>query len=286
VGVTEDAARELFAAAGSDLDALRAGEDDSATEAVFDIASEPAVETVTPPNVVAMRRGSDPALAGTYVVLTAHFDHVGVGAPDETGDSIYNGADDNASGTAGLMEVAEAFAALPEAPARSVIFLAVSGEEGGLLGSMAFAENPTVPMDSIITNVNMDMIGRNAPDTVIGIGQEYSSLQDVLQGITTERPELGLNVVLDQKPEEMLFFRSDQLAFIQKGVPAVFFTTDLHEDYHAPSDEPAKIDNDKASRVARLAFYLAHRVAGDAVAPDWTAEGRQRVEQMLEGSPF
>src|SRR5690606_4787139 len=129
-------------------------------------------------------------LRDTYVVVTGHFDHVGVGQPNETGDSIYNGADDDASGTAAVLEIAEAMAALPEAPARSVLFLTVSGEEKGLLGSMAFAENPTVPIDAIVANVNMDMIGRNAPDTVIGIGQEYSTLEGMLQRISSERPEL------------------------------------------------------------------------------------------------
>ncbi|NIP61092.1 MAG: M28 family peptidase, partial [Gemmatimonadetes bacterium] len=231
VGITDAAARQLAADAGEDLDALR--EDDGAAplgEAVIEIRASRGQETHTPPNVVAMLRGSDPALRDEYVVVTAHFDHVGVGAPDETGDSIYNGADDDASGTAAVVEIAEAFAALPEAPARSVIFLAVSGEEKGLLGSMAYAEDPPViDIDDVVANVNMDMVGRNAPDTVIAIGQEYSSLERVLAGITADHPDLGLNVILDPVPEENFFFRSDQLAFIQQGIPAVFFTTHEHE---------------------------------------------------------
>ncbi|HEX6064864.1 MAG TPA: M28 family peptidase, partial [Longimicrobiales bacterium] len=116
-----------------------------------------------PPNVAGILRGSDPALRNTYVVISAHMDHVGVGTPDATGDSIYNGADDDASGTSGVLEVAEALAVLPERPARSVLFLLVSGEEKSLLGSRYFSEHPTVPVQQIVANVNIDMIGRNAP---------------------------------------------------------------------------------------------------------------------------
>lgn len=287
VGITDEAARQLVTAAGHDLAALRAAGEPAGLGATFRVAGARTQQRHTPPNVVAMLPGSDPALRDTYVVLTAHFDHVGVGSPNEAGDSIYNGADDNASGTAAVLEMAEAFASLPEAPARSVLFLAVSGEEKGLLGARAWVENPTVAdIGSVVANVNLDMVGRNAPDTVIGIGQEYSSLEGVVQGIVERHPDLGLNVILDPAPEEMYFFRSDQLPFIQKGIPAVFFTTSDHEDYHQASDEAAKIDDDKAARVARLGFYLAHAIADDPTAPEWTEEGWQRVEQFLQQSPF
>ncbi|CAN5781130.1 M28 family metallopeptidase [soil metagenome] len=235
------------------------------------------------PNVVALLPGSDPVLRDTYVVLTAHFDHVGVGAPDASGDSIYNGADDNASGTAGLLGIAEAFAALPEPPARSVLFLAVSGEEKGLLGSMHFAANPTIPGEGIVANLNMDMIGRNAPDTLIAIGQEYSTFEQVLNEVLAAHPDLGLTVIRDPYPEEGLFFRSDQLSFIQRGVPSLFFFTGLHEDYHQPSDVLERIDADKVARVSRLGFLVAHRVATSSEAPEWTEEGRRQVEQILRG---
>lgn len=287
VGITDEAARQLIASAGEDLDVLReAGEGSGLGSTVFEITSRTVDDAHTPPNVVAMIRGSDPTLRDSYVVVTAHFDHVGVGAADETGDTIFNGADDDASGTAAVLEIAEAFASLPEPPARSVVFLAVSGEEKGLLGSMAWVESPTVPLDGIVANINMDMIGRNAPDTVIGIGQEYSSLEGVLQRIQQERSDIGLNVILDPEPEEMFFFRSDQLPFIQRGIPAVFFTTGDHEDYHRQSDEPETIDADKAARVARLAFHLAHAIAVDPEDPEWTEEGWSEVQQMLQQSPF
>jgi hypothetical protein len=287
VGITDEAARQLVASADADLDALRAAEQATPVGAVLQIQANPAEETHTPPNVAAMLPGSDPELRGTYVVITAHFDHVGVGAPDETGDSIFNGADDDASGTSAVLEIAEAFAALQEPPARSVIFLAVSGEEKGLLGSLAYAEDPPViAIEDVVANVNLDMVGRNAPDTVIGIGQEYSSLEGVLQQITADHPDLGLDVILDPVPEKNFFFRSDQLAFIKAGIPAVFFTTDEHEDYHKQSDEADKIDNDKVARVARLGFYLAHAIATSPGPPEWTEEGWARVEEMLEQSPF
>ncbi|NNM05563.1 MAG: M28 family peptidase [Gemmatimonadetes bacterium] len=287
LGMTSDAAGRLMGDAGHGLGALRAAEGPTALGATMEIEWSREVQIHTPPNVVGILPGSDPALRDTYVVLTAHFDHVGIGAPDATGDSIYNGADDNASGTAGVLEVAEAFASLPEAPARSVIFLAVSGEEKGLLGAMAYVEDPPViDIQNVVTNVNLDMIGRLAPDTIIGIGQEYSSLQAVLDEIQEHHPELGLSVILDPVPEERYFFRSDQLPFIQQGIPAVFFTTADHEDYHRPSDEAAKIDSDKAARVSRLAFLLAYHVAQDPNAPAWTEEGWAQVEELLRQSIF
>src|SRR5690606_25263570 len=141
----------------------------------------------------AMIRGSDPALAGEYVVLSAHFDHVGVGDPVD-GDSIYNGADDDASGTSALVEVAEALRMLPEATRRSIVFLHVSGEEEGLLGSEWFSENPTIPLDDVIANINLDMIGRNAPDSVVVIGKDYSSLGMVANEVQQRHPELGLTL--------------------------------------------------------------------------------------------
>ena len=281
-GVTDEAGRVLLSRMGEDLDALEAA------GAPAPLGTSPLVmegarlqQNETPPNVVGILRGSDPELAETFVVVTAHFDHLGTARPDETGDSVYNGADDNASGTAAALEVAEALGTLDQAPARSVIVLLVSGEEDGLLGSTAWVDHPPVDIGSVVANINMDMVGRNAADTVIGIGQEYSTLGGVLDTIIAARPDLGLNVILDPVPEERYFFRSDQLPFIQRGIPAVFFTGHDHEDYHRRSDESHMIDDDKAARVARLAFYLAHAIATDPVAPEWTPEGEAEVQEIL-----
>jgi Zn-dependent M28 family amino/carboxypeptidase len=233
--------------------------------------------TMKAPNVVALLRGSDPTLRDTYVVFSAHIDHVGVGIPDASGDSIYNGADDDASGTAAVLAVARAFAALPERPARSIVFLGVSGEEGGLFGSQYFVERPIVPVQGMVADMNLDMIGRNAADFVAAVGYEYTTLGPLARDIARANPELGLRVVPDPWPNEQLFFRSDHFNFARKGVPAIFFTSGLHEDYHQPSDEVDKIDTSKAARIAQLAFQLAHRIATTNEKPAWTESGRREV---------
>ena len=236
-------------------------------------------EEVFPPNVVAMIPGSDPVLRDEYVVLSAHFDHVGIGSPVGI-DSIYNGADDNGTGTAALLEVAEAFRSLPQPPRRSIMFLHVSGEEHGLLGSEYFSDHPTVPIDQIVANINVDMIGRNADDMIVVIGQEYSSLGRLVKDVADERPELGLEVATDPWPQERFFFRSDHFNFARKGVPAVFFFAGVHEDYHQPSDTVEKIDPDKAARVARLIFHSAEEIAHADARPRWDREGWEEVRRL------
>src|SRR5207247_9660442 len=138
------------------------------------------------PNVVAMLPGSDPKLKDEYVVFTAHLDHLGIGTPVK-GDSIYNGAFDNASGSAALMEIARAFANLPKAPKRSLLFVNVTGEEKGLLGAYYFAENPTVPLSQIVANSNIDELGSLYPlKDVVAIGCEHSSLNNYFQAASTQ----------------------------------------------------------------------------------------------------
>ena len=232
-----------------------------------------------PPNAVAILRGSDPQLRGTYVVFSAHMDHVGV-RPDAGGDSIFNGADDDASGTSAILELAEAYASLPAPPRRSLIFLAVSGEEKGLLGSRYYADNPTVPVDRIVANINIDMIGRNAPDSAVVIGQEYSSLGPLAVQTTAAHPELGLNIGPDPWPEERFFFRSDHFNFARREVPALFFFTGTHEDYHRPSDEVDTIDTDKAARITRLIYHIGLAIAEDAERPQWTPDGLEEVRRL------
>lgn len=274
---------ELFTAGGAHLGGLlqRAG---AASVAVPDLRlrlDAPIREIEhRPPNAVAILRGSDPQLRDTYVVFSAHMDHVGVGAPDASGDSIYNGADDDASGTSAVLELAEAFASLPEPPARSLVFLAVSGEEKGLLGSAYYADHPTVPIESIVANVNIDMISRNAPDSAVVIGQEYSSLGPLAVEITRAHPELGLNIGPDPWPEERFFFRSDHFNFARREIPALFFFTGTHEDYHRPSDEVDRVDTDKAARITRLIFHIGQTIADDPEPPAWTPEGLQEVRLL------
>jgi hypothetical protein len=240
------------------------------------------------PNVVAVLPGRDAALRDEYIVISAHFDHVGVGQPDARGDSIYNGADDNASGTAVMLEVAQAMAALPEEhrPRRSIMFIGVSGEEKGLLGSRYFADNPTVPIERLVANINLDMVGRNNPNEVIAIGPEYTNIGDVAHRIARENPELRLRIVPDPMPEEMLFFRSDHVSFVRHDIPAIFFFTGLHEDYHRPSDTVEKIDADKAARIGRLVFRLTHELGTADERPQWLPGQLDAVREILRASPF
>jgi hypothetical protein len=293
VGVLRSGAEELFSVEGLDIDIVAPAEPPSDFEAgIVDLGLDLTIRTtierteVQPPNVVAVLEGSDPELRDTYVVYSAHFDHVGIGTPDADGDSIYNGADDDASGTALVLEVARAFSTLPEPPRRSVVFLAVSGEEKGLLGARHWATHPTVPIESVVANVNADMVGRNAPDTLIAIGGEYSSLGDLSASVAASHPDIGLVVAPDPDPSENAFFRSDHVAFVREGIPSVFYTTWLHDDYHAPSDEVENIDADKLARVARLAFWVGWEIAQDARPPSWNPGAWAEVSKILEESPF
>jgi hypothetical protein len=286
--LSHSAARRLFAAGGLDLDALSSralsGEMQPVSFSGITVNTElpeERLDDAMPPNVAAVIRGSDPLLRDEYVILSAHMDHVGVGTP-VNGDSIYNGADDNASGTAGLLEVAQAFASLPvsERPRRSIMILHVSGEEKGLLGSRWFADNPTVPVEQIVANINVDMIGRNSPDSVVVIGKTYSTLGEVVDRVNASRPELRLVTSDDLWPEERFFFRSDHFNFARREIPSIFFFTGVHEDYHRPSDTVDKIDFDKTERISRLIFHVAYEIANDPRRPTWDPAGLEEVRAL------
>jgi len=277
-------ARSLFQSADLDFDVLTGRQDAAAPVPLAGVTAQLGgglAETEhRPPNVVAMLPGSDPALRNTYVVFSAHIDHTGICAPG-TADPICNGADDDASGTAAIMELAEAFATLPVAPKRSLIFLGVSGEEKGLLGSSYYADNPTVPIDSIVANVNIDMIGRNNPDSVVVIGKTYSTLGPLLEQVNSQHPELRMTTSDDLWPDQRFFFRSDHFNFARREVPAIFFFTGVHEDYHRPSDTVDKIDLDKITRITRLIFHYANAIANDEERPQWDPEGLEEVRRLV-----
>lgn len=234
------------------------------------------VDTTSAPNVLGVLRGSDPRLRDEFVLFTAHMDHLGVGEP-VNGDSIYNGADDDASGTSALVEIAEAMSRLDPRPRRSLVFMTVSGEEKGLWGSRWFTEHPTVPLDRIVADLNIDMIGRNWRDTIAAVGLTYSSLGGTADSVARANPHLGLRVVDDLWPNENFFFRSDHYNFARKGIPVLFFFNGTHEDYHRPSDEPQKIDAEKAARVARLIFLTGLAVANADERPRWDPAVRAQV---------
>jgi Zn-dependent M28 family amino/carboxypeptidase len=288
--VRHDRARDLFRDARLDFDALtRAGAVTRpvALSGVTAHVGAPAPATEhRPANVVAILRGSDPVLRNEYVVFSAHYDHVGVAGEGSfqctaIGDNrICNGADDNASGTAAILELAEAFAMMRVPPRRSMLFVAVSGEEKGLLGSAYFADNPTVPVESMIANINMDMVGRNYPDSVVVIGQTYSSLGPLLHQVNERLPELRMTVSDDLWPEQRFFFRSDHFNFARREIPSIFFFTGVHEDYHRPTDTVDKIDLDKITRITRLAFHYGRAIADDPQRPRWDPAGLEEVRRL------
>ena len=230
------------------------------------------------PNVIGILEGSDSALRNEYLAYSAHIDHIGLGSTGP--DSINNGADDNASGVAGLLELAEAFSRPGARPRRSLLFLTPSAEEPGLLGSAHFTDHPTVPLESIVANINMDLIGRNWPDSVIAVGPEQSDLGEVLREVTGAHPELRMTPIPDRWPEERIFYRSDHYNFARNGVPILFFTSGTHSDYHRPGDEAVRINTEKETRLVQLLFYLGYAVANRTERPRWVAESyRQIVER-------
>lgn len=250
------------------------------------------LEAHSAPNVVGILEGADPALKNEYIVFSGHMDHVGTaGEPfaacrPQADDSVCNGADDDASGTVAVVEAAEAFAQLNPAPRRSLIFLTVSGEEKGLLGSRFFASNPPVPIDQIVANINLDMVGRNWRDTIVVIGKEHSDLGLTLERVASSHPELDMIPIDDLWPGERFYFRSDHFNFARRGVPILFFFNGTHDDYHQPSDEIAKIDAEKTARIVRLTFYLGLDVANAEQRPKWDPDSyRQIVTTASSGSP-
>jgi len=240
----------------------------------------------TVPNVVGMIEGSDPLLKDEYIVYSAHMDHVGTagdgvgGCRAKGADSICNGADDDASGSTGLLLIAKAYSELKVKPRRSVLFLHVSGEEKGLLGSSWFSEHPTVPLDKIVANINNDMIGRNNPDSIVVIGKEHSNMGETLARVTARHPELGLTTADDIWPEERFYFRSDHYNFARKGVPVLFFFNGVHPQYHQADDHVSLIDTSKLSRVAKIGFYLGAEIANTTQRPAWNPES---YKEIVEG---
>ncbi len=277
VELFDESAAPVLAAGGLDPARLRAARQTQAREnphlKLELTLARLVLERGDPPNLVAALDGSDPELAAEYVAISAHLDHIGMRAGP--GDSIYNGADDNASGVAGLLELAEAFAGgepdtRPE-HRRSLLFVVPSGEEKGLWGSDYFTRHPTVPLDRIVADLNMDLIGRNWSDSVIVAGSELSTLGATLAATVAAHPELRMTPLADRWPEERIFYRSDHYNFARRGVPVLFFTSGTHPDYHQPSDTGDRLDTEKAARVVRLLFHLTRTVANDSAPPRWTS---------------
>lgn len=228
-----------------------------------------AVERIDDYNLIGLIRGSDPAIRDEAIVLGAHFDHLGIGKPVD-GDSIYNGADDDASGVATVLATARALAKAP--PRRSVVFLLTSGEEFGVLGSQWYLDRPTFPLTRTVADLQVEMVGR--PDSLAG-----GSGKLWLTGFdrSTMGPSLaagGLPVVADPRPEFRFFERSDNIVFALRGIPAHTLSSfGLHGDYHQPSDESDRIDFAHLGQVADVVIR-ATRLLADGPAPSWRPGGR------------
>lgn len=212
------------------------------------------------PNVIGWVQGSDPDLRDEFVVLSAHFDHLG-GIDDNPGlDQIYNGADDNASGTAALLEIAGALGAMPIPPKRSVVFLAVSGEELGLRGSIHYMGHAPFPPQATVANLNFDMIGRGESDHIWLVHEVTSDLAPIAIAVAAQHPDLGLTP--EDRPDNAFTSRSDSGAFVLYGIDALFFHSGLHAEYHEVSDEVELLDTKKIEKVAKLGYWVAVELAG------------------------
>jgi hypothetical protein len=248
-------------------------------------------------NVVGLIEGSDPSIKDEWIILCAHYDHVGVDA----GGQVFNGADDDGSGTVALFEVAEAYAlaaAKGQRPRRSVLFASWDAEESGLLGAWAYTESPPTPLAKTVAVLNMDMIGRNQEvpenggrrfrgltpqsgesneNAVNIVGDTYTS--DLLADVKKANQSIGLEIETgyDNHPTNILR-RSDQWPFLQRGVPAVLFTTGFHPDYHTVNDDPQKIKYEKLEKIVRLVHQLSWNLAQEDGRPKMNA-GRPTTDQ-------
>jgi Zn-dependent M28 family amino/carboxypeptidase len=285
------ATTDLFKSAGLDFDALKAT---AATrdftpvslKTTASVTLAQTLRTIDSQNVIAKLTGSDPALKDEYVIYSAHWDHLGISSQPRDGDAINNGAMDNASGTSAMLEIARAFKALTPAPKRTILFLAVTAEEQGLLGSEFYAKFPLYPLDRTLANINVDgmnMWGRTSDITVIGYGA--SDLDDYLAAAAAEQ---GRTLIPDPEPEKGFYYRSDHFNFAKVGIPALYTDDGMtfigkpedygrqkrdeynKRDYHAPSDE-VKPDWDLSGLAedAKLLLAVGYRVAMAATYPEW-----------------
>lgn len=223
-------------------------------------------ESAIAQNVAAYIPGTDPRVGHETVVISAHYDHLGKN--DE--GTIWPGADDNGSGTAALMEIAEAVALIPEPPRRGFLFLALSGEEKGLLGSRYYVSHPAIALENTIANLNIDMVGRNAPDSVYVIGSDMIShdLHAISEFASTKMEGLNLNYRYNSFDDpNRFYYRSDHYQFASRGIPVIFYFSGVHEDYHRPTDTVDKISYTKLAKVARLVYITSWGVAQNTIRP-------------------
>ena len=305
--ITYDTAEKLFRMAGFDLGKLSA----SAATREFrpvpvgmrvEITIHNRLRTIDSHNVIARLTGSDPKLKDSYIIYSAHWDHFGIG-PEVNGDRIYHGAVDNASGTAAMLEIARAYKQLKVPPQRSILFLSVTAEEQGLLGSRYYAEHPLYPLARTTADINMDTMnvhGRTRDIVMIGMGN--STLDELVAGVARTQ---GRTVKPDPEPEQGHFYRSDHFSFSKEGVPAFDPDSGIDfisrpegwglevkrkytaENYHKPSDKiQSDWDMSGAVQDAQLYFLVGYRVANSDVMPEWKpgTEFKAKRDAMLRSA--
>lgn len=217
------------------------------------------VRSLVSSNVVGVLEGSDPVLKNEYVIVGAHYDHVGMKKSHEPGeDYIFNGADDNASGTASVLSIAAACGKLPVHPKRSIVFVTFAGEEKGLFGSSSYVDHPPLPLSQTVAMLNLDMVGRNSTDSLILIGSVQSP--DIADIVRTENESIGFVFSYNQ---DKYLGGSDQASFMKKGIPFMFFHSGMHPQYHQVGDEASLINGPKAAKVARLTCKVVLHLAND-----------------------
>jgi len=265
------ALKEKFTEISKNLNEFKA----TPLSATIEIKNDSKPEVVVSNNIVAVIEGSDPVLKNEYVVVSAHYDHIGVGTADKNGDKIYNGADDDGSGSVGILSVAETLTNAKNAgfgPKRGVIILHVTGEEKGLLGSRFYSDHPTVPVENIIANINVDMIGRIDDDYVkkgeknyiyiIGGSIISSAMDSLLTSANAKSTKLNLDMKYNDLNDRNQFYRrSDHWNFGRLGIPFSFFFNGTHPEYHRPGDEISKIVFDEYARRTQLVYAYTIELA-------------------------
>ncbi len=297
IHLSQKAASQLFAESGLDLAALQAEIDrtlEPRSRELQGVALSLRVGIEAGPvavrNVAAILRGGDVRLADEFVVAGAHYDHVGthghgpagaqLGETDPAKDGIFNGADDNASGTAALLESARILGSLDRPPALSVLFLAFAGEELGLLGSVAYCRAPLIPLDQTVGMVNLDMVGRNKTESMQVSGAKTYALFERLLERANAAPSIGFELRLSRGIGD----GSDHVSFIRAGVPAIHLFSGFHDDYHAVGDHTDKINAEKVARAARLTALTAWLLAESEEKPERPeARAGARREEGREG---
>ncbi|WP_256003598.1 M28 family peptidase [Pedobacter deserti] len=295
VTITTATANRILKSAGTDLEAVKARIRTSgkpATQVIktqINISASKSEKKVRAENVLGYLEGSDPKLKDEVLVITAHYDHIGITPGVKGDDKINNGADDDGSGTTGVLLIADAFMKAKKAgkgPKRSILFMTVTGEEKGLLGSEWYSDHPIFPLANTVTNLNIDMIGRGDADHAGDNNFVYIIGSDML---STELDRIGkkankdyVNINLDERynnrtDPNRFYYRSDHYNFAKHGIPVIFYFNGVHDDYHQPGDEVSKIDFPMLAKRAQLVYFTAWELANGAKRP--------AVDKNEDGTP-